>query len=54
MKAIRSGKRRGFANEAGQTLPQGIESALDTVGLTAVFADRLVTVSRENTVVSEN
>jgi len=39
MKTVGLGKRQGFAHKADQLLAQGVQPALDMVGLAAVFAD---------------
>lgn len=51
MKMVGFGKGQGFADTSSQALAQGIEPTLDTVGLTAVFADRLMTVSGKDALI---
>lgn len=45
------GKGQGFAYEPSQALAQGVEPALNVLGLATVFAHRLMTVGSENTLV---
>ena len=52
MKPIRLGERQGFANEASQPLPQGIEPTLNMVGLAAIFTRRLMAVSGKDALIS--
>ena len=51
MKTVGLGKRQGFANKPRQALAQGIEPALDMVGLAAVFPDRLMAVRRKDALI---
>ena len=51
MKTVGLGKGQGFADKASQSLTQGVEPALDMVGLAAILADRLMAVSGKHALI---
>ncbi len=51
MARVGLGKRQGFANKTSQVLAQGIEPALNMVGLSAFLADRLMAFPVKNALI---